>query len=175
LSAFVAIDFETADFRGDSACAVGVVRVAGGRVVERTTHLIRPPLYDADAGDFDFHFTYLHGISWDDVAAEPDFGELWGRIARRFEDADFIAAHNARFDRNVLDACCAFYDIPQPRLPMVCTVRLARALWGIRPTRLPDVCRRLGIRLRHHDAGSDALACARIVIAAERLGWKFGS
>jgi DNA polymerase-3 subunit epsilon len=45
-------------------------------------------------------------------------------------------------------------------------VRLARRVWGIYPTRLSDVCRRLGIPLRHHDAASDAEACARIVIAA---------
>jgi dihydroorotate dehydrogenase len=38
--------------------------------------------------------------------------------------------------------------------------------WGLRPNDLPSVCRRLGIGLVHHDAGSDAEACARIVIAA---------
>lgn len=31
---------------------------------------------------------------------------------------------------------------------------------------LPDVCARLGIELNHHDALSDAEACARIAIAA---------
>jgi DNA polymerase-3 subunit epsilon len=35
---------------------------------------------------------------------------------------------------------------------------------------LPDVCRRLGIGLIHHDPGSDAEACARIVIAAASPG-----
>ena len=33
------------------------------------------------------------------------------------------------------------------------------------------LCRRLRIPLRHHDAGSDALACARIVLAAQADGW----
>jgi DNA polymerase III subunit epsilon len=40
---FAAIDFETADYERDSACAVGIVRVADGRVVRRVYHLIRPP------------------------------------------------------------------------------------------------------------------------------------
>ena len=35
------------------------------------------------------------------------------------------------------------------------------------PEASPDVCRRLRIPLRHHDAGSDVEACARIVLAAE--------
>jgi DNA polymerase-3 subunit epsilon len=34
---------------------------------------------------------------------------------------------------------------------------------------LKSVCRRLGIALNHHDAGSDAEACARIVIAASTV------
>ena len=54
-----------------------------------------------------------------------------------------------------------------PRTPFTCTVQLARKQWGIYPTKLPDVCRRLRIPLRHHDAGSDVEACARIVLAAE--------
>ena len=41
-----------------------------------------------------------------------------------------------------------------------------RRLGPVYPTKLPDVCRRLGIALRHHDALSDAEACARIVLAA---------
>ena len=53
-----------------------------------------------------------------------------------------------------------------------CTVQLARAQWGIRPTKLPDVCRRLRIPLRHHAAESDAVACARIVLAVEATGWR---
>ena len=54
-----------------------------------------------------------------------------------------------------------------PPLDLDHRIRLAREAWGVYPTKLPDVCRYLGIPLRHHDAASDAEACARIVIAAE--------
>ena len=63
------------------------------------------------------------------------------------------------------------HRISPPKRPFVCTVELARAKWGIYPTTLPDVCRRLGISLRHHEPGPDAEACARIVLAAEAEGW----
>jgi DNA polymerase-3 subunit epsilon len=43
-------------------------------------------------------------------------------------------------------------------------MKLARRLWNLKPTKLPDVCRHLGITLKHHDAASDALACAKIVL-----------
>jgi DNA polymerase-3 subunit epsilon len=68
----------------------------------------------------------------------------------------------------VLEACCRHARVRSPALPYVCTVQLARRTWGIYPTKLPDVCASLGIALDHHEALSDAEACARIVLAAGR-------
>ncbi|MBI4585877.1 MAG: 3'-5' exonuclease [Planctomycetes bacterium] len=162
---FAAIDFETADTGRDSACAVGLVRVAGGKIIERNHFLIRPPRRG-------FIFTWLHGISWEDVENEPTFSELWPRLSGCFDGLDFLAAHNASFDRAVLRAACEGAGLAPPQQPFLCTVRLARRLWGIRPANLPNVCAYLGISLRHHDPLSDAEACARIVLAARKAGWK---
>lgn len=161
--AFVAIDFETADHDPDSACAVGLVRVEDHRIVCREVVLIRPPRPR-------ILFTHVHGITWDRVAAAPSFAEVWPRLASLLDGADFLAAHNAPFDRRVLAACCAAAGLPAPAQPFVCTVQLARRHWNLRPATLPAVCRRLGIGLVHHDPGSDAEACARIVIAAAAQG-----
>lgn len=157
--AFVAIDFETADYGRDSACAVGLVRVEGHRVVQRETVLIRPPRTR-------FLFTHIHGITWPMVADALPFAEIWPTLLPMLDGAEFLAAHNASFDRGVLAACCAAAGLPVPVLPYVCTVSVARRRWGQRPNDLASVCRRLGIGLIHHHAGSDAEACARIVIAA---------
>lgn len=167
MSRFAAIDFETACHGRDSACAVGVVIVEDGRIVERLYELIRPPSRQ-------FAFTYIHGLGWDDVKDARGFDAVWNDIAQALTGVAFLAAHNAPFDKGVLGACCARYAMPVPEQPFVCTVRLARAQWDIHPTRLPDVCRHLGIALRHHQADSDAEACAHIVMAAERAGWRYG-
>jgi DNA polymerase-3 subunit epsilon len=158
-SAFVALDFETADHGPDSACAVGLVRVEGGQVVHKEALLIRPPRPR-------ILFTGVHGISWPMVASEPVFAEVWPRLMPLLDGAGFLAAHNAPFDRRVLRACCEAAGLPVPELPFVCTVQLSRKRWGLKPNDLRSVCRRLGIGLIHHHAGSDAEACARIVIAA---------
>ncbi len=158
---YAAIDFETADHPRASACAVGIVTVERGRIVDRFTHLIRPP-------GMRFSFTWLHGIGPEHVRDAPQFHEIWPELARKLEGVEFLAAHNAAFDRSVLTCCCEKWRLPVPGLPCLCTMKLARRLWGLRPTRLPDVCRHLGIELRHHDPASDAEACARIVIAAAR-------
>lgn len=156
---FVAIDFETANYRRDSACAVGLVKVAGGEIADAAVYLIRPPTRE-------FVFTYIHGLTWGDVAASPDFGTLWPAIESFIAGAKFLAAHNASFDKGVLQACCASYGLEAPPQPFVCTVKISRRAWAIHPTRLSDVCRELGIALNHHEALSDAMACARIVLAS---------
>jgi DNA polymerase III epsilon subunit-like protein len=80
------------------------------------------------------------------------------------------AAHNASFDRGVLHACCGKFGITPPSADFLCTMKLSRRVWGIRPTKLSDVCRHFNIPLQHHDAASDALACAKIVLEASASG-----
>jgi DNA polymerase-3 subunit epsilon len=156
---FLALDFETADYGRDSACALGLVRVEDGAIVRRASYLIRPPRRD-------FVFTYIHGITWDHVKRARTFGDLWPDIRGHFQDVDFLVAHNAGFDREVLHACCRRAGLAAPDVPFKCTMVLSRRLWGIYPTTLPDVCRRFRIPISHHDAVSDAEACARIMIHA---------
>src|SRR5436190_1512817 len=70
---FVAIDFETADRSLDSACALALVKVENGQIIDRNYWLIRPPRQK-------FRFTYLHGISWGHVADQSTFQELWPSV-----------------------------------------------------------------------------------------------
>jgi DNA polymerase-3 subunit epsilon len=162
-SRFAAIDFETADYGRDSACAVAVVVAEQGRIVQQMYSLIRPPRRD-------FVFSYLHGITWNDVAQKPHFGELWPQLVALLEGVEFVAAHNASFDRGVLTACCAGHGVTPVELPYLCTMKLSRRHWKVRPTKLSDVCRHFSIPLNHHEALSDALACAHIVLKAADVG-----
>jgi len=161
---FTAIDFETADYGQDSACAVALVRVEEDRIVARDCRLIRPPRRE-------FVFSWLHGITWEQVKDEPVFGEVWPEMLPLLDGVNCLVAHNAPFDRGVLRACCASAGLPEPEIPFACTVRMARAVWNIFPTRLNHVCARLEIPLRHHQADSDAEACARIAMAALKEGY----
>ena len=156
---FTAIDFETANRDADSACAVGLVRVQDGRVVRREYRLIRPWTRR-------FEFTYLHGIAWRHVANAPRFAQVWPMIAAMCDGADFVAAHNAGFDEGVLRACLARSGLAAAALRFECTVEMARRELGIYPTGLAVVAKRLGVALEHHNAASDAAACAEIVLRA---------
>ncbi len=160
-SNFLAIDFETANYSPDSACSIGLVRVENDQIIETVSCLIRPPTNH-------FVFTYIHGLSWSDVSKSPTFGDLWPEIKYLFKDVECIIAHNVSFDKKVLNACCETYNVKLPKLSYGCSMKIARNELGIYPTKLSDVCRQLKIKLNHHEALSDAMACAQIILHSRK-------
>ncbi len=165
---FTAIDFETANENLHSACAVALVRVRNGKIAERLSTLIRPP-------PGPFTFTYIHGITRSAVRGAKTFDQLWPRIQAFCGAAPLLAAHNARFDRGVLLSCCDYYGIAPAPYPFACTVKAARAVWPELPRHSLDVvCGYLNIGLKHHEATSDAEACAHILLQAAQAGFPVG-
>ena len=159
----LALDFETANERRDSACAVGLAWIADGRVVRRESHLIRPPEMRFAPGNI-----RVHGILPSNVADKPGFGVV---MAPYLDDLTrgLILAHNASFDIGVLRAGLARAGLPVPDLSYLCTVQVSRRVFPApEGCGLGKVARRLGIRFEHHDAGEDAYACAEIALAAMR-------
>ena len=119
--------FETANHRRDSACAVGLATGCNGRIVASRTYTIRPPTPQ-------FSFTWIHGVRWEDVRDAPTFGDLWPTLRGWIDNVEFLAAHNASFDRSVLLACCA-------EIPAACaanTVHLYRPACSRTMGNLPD-------------------------------------
>jgi len=160
MQSFVAIDFETSAYDKNSACSVGMVRVEGGRVVAREVRLIRPPQRQ-------IRFTEIHGITWNDVQDQPRFGAVWSELSPMLAGVEFLAAHNASFDRSVLYASCDAAGMERPNLDWECSMKLARSAWNLRPTKLSDVALHIGFRLDHHEALSDAECCAAAIVAAK--------
>ncbi|KHL04916.1 exonuclease domain-containing protein [Sinomonas humi] len=165
---FTAIDFETANgFRG-SPCAVGLVKVRGGRLVETATWLMRPP---QGHDEFDPRNVAIHGIRPDDVALHPRFGELFAEIGG-FIGADVLVAHNAAFDLGVIRSALEVSGLPGPAYDYACTVVLSRRTYDLPSHSLPFVAEAAGVPLvNHHDASEDAAACAGILVdIAQRHG-----
>jgi DNA polymerase-3 subunit epsilon len=160
-SDFVALDFETANRDWTSICAVGLAFVAGGRIVANPSWLVRPPEPVFDPG-----FVRIHGITADQVADAPEFGDLWPVLAPYMEGR-IIVAHNAEFDVNVLIRSLDRYRIPRPSAEYSCTKIIAQHTWpGLKRYGLAALAERHGIVFRHHDAGEDASVCAQVAIRA---------
>lgn len=160
----LAIDFETANYPRESAIALGLSVIDDNKVTETKSWLFRPPgrrIYIRP------DFIDIHGIRPEDLRDKPDFGGAWPEISEYFRHAETLVAHNAGFDRSVLFAVAAFYDIELPFYKWKCTVNLSRTMWpGLFNHKLPTVCEHLGITLKHHDPASDAEASARIYLSA---------
>ena len=158
---FVAIDFETANRRRDSACQLAAVTVRGGSIVDRAMWMIRPVPMQFSPGNI-----RIHGITPDRVADEPTFGEIWRDVAGYLE-GQCVVAHNASFDIGVLLACLTAHRCDIPELQYTCTRAIARRCWPHRRRfGLKPLAEWLGINFRHHDALEDSIACAKILLAA---------
>lgn len=165
---FTAIDFETANSSSASACAVGLTRVRGGRVVDAAGWLIKPPpghdrFFELNIG--------IHGIRPEDVVHAPSWTDQLGRLDA-FVGDDVVVAHNAGFDMSVLRRACEVTDAACPSYRYLCSLQVARKTYDLASYRLPSVAAAAGfLDFAHHDAAADALACAHIMIdAAARAG-----
>jgi DNA polymerase-3 subunit epsilon len=150
-SNFTAIDFETAQGKRWSICQVGLVRVENGNIVQKLNLLIRPPenLY------FSMN-TQIHGISARDTYNSPRFNSIWPQI-KPFIDNQTVVAHNGAFDFNCLSQTLQYYNLSQPSYMQKCTYKI----YG---KGLAACCSEHRISLNHHDALSDALACAQLYL-----------
>jgi len=159
---FCAIDFETACNYRASACAVGLVRVRSGKIDDTYFTLIKPP----KGMEILPSFTRIHGITNKHVESAPDFSGAWPAM-RDFIGSDLLVAHNCGFDRGVLRYTLEHYGIEDAVPEFECTVVCSRRKWPhLENHKLNTVSDFLGIELTHHEALSDAIACARIYIAA---------
>ena len=156
---FVAIDFETANESRNSACAIGITKVQGNKIVGTEYHLIKPPEMR-----FNAHNIWIHGIYPQDVENEMTFGELWPKIKHYF-DEELVVAHNAAFDLSVLRSLLNYYGFEYPNLHYICTVLLSKnKIKDVRNHKLNTLAEYVGHKFEHHHAGEDATACAKILI-----------
>ncbi|TDB38032.1 MAG: exonuclease [Actinobacteria bacterium] len=156
---WVAIDFETATASRDSACALGIAVIEDGAVAATASWLMRPP-----GNRYDPRNIGVHGITPSQTLLAPSYAELYGSI-EPFLAGRHVLAHSASFDVSVLRAVHDHYRIPLPNTHYACSVALARRAFPyLHNHKLPTVCDHCGIELQHHDAASDAIACARIAL-----------
>lgn len=158
---FTAIDFETATGRRSSACAVGIVTVEDGVITEQFYSLIQPP------GNEYFGMNIaVHGIRPADTENAPSFANLYPEIKQRLQNRTLVA-HNEVFDRSVLKRTMEHYELDYGELELAerweCTMRIYKTK-GFVPYKLNACCQRLGIELKHHEALSDAVACAHLYL-----------
>ncbi len=164
----IAIDFETADYKPDSACEIGMVRIqeVNGeyKIVDTFEAYIKPPREK-------FVFSYIHGITWEKVQFEEIFATVWQSAESFLKDVDGYIAHNASFDRKVLTECCIQHGLPIPTQKFYCTLKASRKFLKLKSHALNAVSEHFAIPLTHHQALADANASGQIFINLHNLGY----
>ena len=152
IRSFTAIDFETAQGKRWSICQVGLVQVRNGIITNEVSLLVKPP-----QNYFWGRFTDIHGISPEDTANAPTFDQVWHQIRPHIENQVVVAHNGFAFDFPVLRETLAYYNMPEPDYKKHCTYKIYRS-------NLAALCHCYNIPLNHHDALSDARACAKLFL-----------
>lgn len=156
---FVAIDFETAT--GYHPCSVGIVVVENSVIVDEFVSLIKPP-----NNSYNPYTIQVHGIYPRDTLHAKTFAQVFPEIQKRLQNR-IVVAHNESFDRNVLIKSMAFSGLHYEALEIAprweCTLKIYKTK-GLKPTKLSDCCRVMNVPLNHHEALSDARACAQLYL-----------
>lgn len=166
---FVSLDFETANPSRASVIQIGIVKVRDG--VPGKVHClpVRPPL-----GHETFHPRNIavHGLTARYLAGAAPWRDIYARFEKFTRDLP-VVAHNAAFEKSVVNAACEASGIVPAPFEYRCSVKLVQRLIPEAPNhKLNTIAEFLGVdAFEHHDAGADALAAARVVVAtAHRSG-----
>lgn len=163
MDSFIAIDYETANSSYESVCAVGATVVLDGKIASNIYSLIKPP---KENFFFDSFNVSIHGISEEDVKNAPSFAKVWEDIEELLATKSLpFACHYAGFDIRVTEALLHYFekDFQDIRFYDTCTV--SRKVWPeLLNFKLNTIAGHLGINLEHHNAASDARACAMIAL-----------
>ncbi|MBY5035196.1 bifunctional DnaQ family exonuclease/ATP-dependent helicase [Streptococcus gallolyticus] len=137
---------------------IGIVIVEDGKILETYTTDINP--YEI----LDSHIKELTGITDEQLAIAPDFGQVARKIYDLIGDAIFVA-HNVKFDANLLAEALFFegFDLLTPRVD---TVELVQLFF---PTfekyNLSVLSEKLNLDLdQAHTAIADAMATAQLLL-----------
>ena len=94
------------------------------------------------------------------------FDGVFPEIRKRLQGKKLVA-HNESFDRNVLMKTMHYYGLYYDELELAnrweCTCKIYKAK-GYKPANLKACSERNGIELNHHEALSDARACAKLYL-----------
>jgi DNA polymerase-3 subunit epsilon len=155
---FISIDFETSNSQ-QCACAIGLALVLNNNIVDEHYTLINPER------PFGRNFTNIHGIAEAHVVDSPIFPDVWATLARYFNRYP-VVAHNALFDKQVLDKALRRYKITPLPIVYYDTMELYRHNYPAADAfNLPSVCDSLGVTLNnHHNALDDAKAAAGVMV-----------
>ena len=156
---FISIDFETPNSKNNSICSLGLVIVKNNEITFCKNYLIDPE------APFSSYNTKIHGITRETVERCPTFPKVWDEIKRYFNHYP-VVAHNASFEKSVLEKTARNYNIKLPIITYYCTQKIAEYNFPeLDRYSLEFLCNEFNVELKnHHCSIDDSLAAAKLML-----------
>lgn len=168
MHSFVSLDFETCQYARSSPIQIGVVKVVDGQVLTPYSTAVMPP---EGFRRFEPRLQQVHNLTPGSIEDAPEWPDILSRLeAFATHDGRLLplVAHNASFERSVINATSQVLGLSVPPFRYICTLKAARAILRTPNHKLGTLCAHLGItQENHHDAGDDALVAAHLALALE--------
>jgi DNA polymerase-3 subunit epsilon len=169
---FLVVDVETTGLShrpGGRITEIAAYALEGGAITQLFNTLVNP------GRPIPPYITALTGISGDMVRNAPHFGAHSDVVLSALAGRVFVG-HNVAFDWGFVSSELLRATGMAPRAPLLCTVKLARALLPGLPRRsLDHVAFHLGVDIEsRHRAAGDALATARVLAKLLRVASQSG-
>ena len=132
---FAILDTETTGLspaRGARLCELAILFVKDGKTVDKFETLIDPGV------PIEWGAQRVHGISDDMVAGKPAFRDIAEEVGGILK-GKVIVCHNMPFDRSFMRAEFEIAGVPMPRMPEICTLKLARRHFHFRKNGLGHI------------------------------------
>ena len=162
LQTFNVVDVETANADRSSICQIGLVKVINGNIHDMWKTKVNPETW------FDPTNVRIHRIRQEDVAGAPIYPDVHPKLCDLVHGSVLLGYSS--FDRVSLRRASEKYDLGDLKVTWLDCTRVVRRAWpdryGKKGWALKRVAADLGIRFGHHDAGEDAAAAAKVMLAA---------
>ena len=150
MNTFTAIDFETAHGKRWSICQIGLLQVENSVITNELSILVQPP------NNFYWdRFIDIHHITPEITRNAPTFDQIWYLVEPFIKNQSVVAHNGFSFDFDVLAKTLEYYGLEIPEYEKYCTYRIFK-------DNLASLCQKYNIPLNHHEALSDARACAEL-------------
>lgn len=157
LEEYVAIDFETANARLDSACSVGLAIFEKGKLIDTYYTLINPKQ------KFSWFNIRIHGLTSKDVKNAPTFADIFPTL-KKLISGRLVVSHT-NFDIKAIEQASRYYSLPPLKFNYFDSCTLSRSLVVSSHHRLKDMARHFHYyNPKEHNALEDAKACGFIIL-----------
>lgn len=155
LNKYVLLDIENPNSRGNSICAIAVITVEEGDIVDKKYSLINPE------DRFDAINSKITGIDASQIQEAPTLKDYWSEISGILLN-NVVVGHNITYDLSVLEKALHRYDIEIPGFEYSCTLELSRKYMNVDSYKLESLSNYIGYTYEAHVAINDALAAGKL-------------